>query len=115
MTGCTCEHPGWCERHQCHKHAHWHHLCKTNQAYFEAWEAGTGPGQFVENKGPRPASTVPHKEGWGDAVERHLKSIGVTQERYKEIKQMFGLPPTCGCDKRREWLNQVGRWWTGEK
>jgi hypothetical protein len=45
VTGCQCKDPGWCERHQCHKHARWHQLCQTNQAYFDAWENRIGPGQ----------------------------------------------------------------------
>lgn len=46
----------------------------------------------------------------GDQVEVMLASIGVTKERYKEVKQRFGLPPTCNCDERKEWLNRVGEW-----
>lgn len=45
MTGCTCDTPGFCERHQVKKNAHWHLLCKTNDRYFHAWEHGHGPGQ----------------------------------------------------------------------
>lgn len=47
MTGCVCKEPGWCERHQCLKHARWHELCQTHQGYFDAWEAGAGPGQHT--------------------------------------------------------------------
>lgn len=46
--------------------------------------------------------------GLGDRIERWLSSYGVTQEKYKEVKQKFGLPPTCGCDGRKEWFNKVG-------
>jgi hypothetical protein len=49
--------------------------------------------------------------GLGDALAAALSSIGVTKERYSEVKEMFGLPPSCGCDERREWLNRVGEWW----
>ena len=44
----------------------------------------------------------------GDWAERQLKSIGITQERYKQIKEKFGLPPTCNCGSRKAWLNRVG-------
>lgn len=117
MTGCECKEPGWCVRHQCEKHAHWHHLCQTNEAYFEAWEDGLGPGQPVITAPNRPVASVPQvgKYGWGDSMTSALKALGITEERYKEVKAMFGLPPTCGCSKRREWLNKVGRWWTGEE
>lgn len=114
MTGCVCKEPGWCERHQCQKHAHWHHLCQTNEDYFQAWEAGRGPGQGLP-KVVVPREPRPRKEGWGDAVTAALKKIGITEDRYKAVKELFGLPPTCGCPQRREWLNKVGRWWTGEK
>jgi hypothetical protein len=53
-------------------------------------------------------------DGWGDVLTRWLKDFGITEESYKEIKEKFGLPPTCDCSKRREWLNRVGRWWNKE-
>lgn len=111
---CSCPEPGWCERHGMKKHAHWHHLCQTRDGYRALWDAGTGPGQNL----PRvtvPREKKPSKYGWGDGVTAALKKIGVTEERYKAVKELFGLPPTCGCPQRREWLNKVGRWWTGEE
>lgn len=48
--------------------------------------------------------------GLGDRLERELTRMGITQDRYKEIKKRFGFPPTCSCDKRKEWLNRVGNW-----
>lgn len=49
-TGCQCNpenypYPHWCERHSVSKHPHWVFLCQTNAAYFDAYEAGRGPGQ----------------------------------------------------------------------
>ena len=112
MTDCQCHGPGFCERHKVQKGERWFQLCQTRDDYFQAWEAGTGPGQ------PKPQSVVkpPKKKpaGWGDAVTTALKKIGVTEEGYKAAKQLFGLPPTCGCAKRREWLNRVGEWWNGK-
>jgi hypothetical protein len=58
-------------------------------------------------QGPPP---VPNP-GLGDAVESLLKGIGVTQDRYKAAKELFGLPPNCGCNARKEWLNKVSDWW----
>ena len=46
--------------------------------------------------------------GLGDILERELIRMGITQDRYKEIKEKFGFPPTCGCEKRKQWLNKVG-------
>lgn len=44
----------------------------------------------------------------GDWVECHLTSLGVTKEWWVGIKSEVGLPPTCDCEERKEWLNQVG-------
>lgn len=49
----------------------------------------------------------------GDRVEATLKKLGVTPERYAAAKELFGLPPSCGCEARREWLDKVSRWWRG--
>lgn len=47
----------------------------------------------------------------GDYTERLLASIGITEDRYREAKELFGLPPTCGCSQRKQWLNDVSDWW----
>ena len=47
-------------------------------------------------------------EGFGDKVEKALNLMGITEDRYKEVKRMFGLPPKCNCSKRKAWLNKVG-------
>ena len=52
--------------------------------------------------------------GLGDWTEQQLKSIGVTQERYKAAKELFGLSPTCDCEGRKQWLNSVSDWWRGK-
>lgn len=44
----------------------------------------------------------------GDWVEAHLTRIGMTKERWIEIKTAVGAAPTCDCDERKEWLNRVG-------
>ena len=48
-------------------------------------------------------------EGFGDKVEKALKAMGITEDRYKEVKRMFGLPPKCNCSKRKAWLNKVSQ------
>lgn len=53
------------------------------------------------------------EEKLGDWTERQLKKIGVTPERYVQVKKLFGLAPTCGCDSRKKWLNGVSDWWRG--
>lgn len=92
--GCVCEQPGWCERHQCHKTPHWHRLCQTRPDYYAMWEAGRGPGQVV----PQP------KMGLGDYVEKVLSSVGITEQR---VTKLLGKP--CGCGKRKQKLNKLGR------
>ena len=111
---CSCPAPGWCERHGIKKHAHWHHLCQTKEAYRRIWDEGHGPGQLAIAR-DREAGSGEAREGWGDKVTTALKAIGITEERYKAVKEKFGLPPNCNCAGRREWLNKVGRWWNGEE
>lgn len=65
------------------------------------------PGRVDSRSADRPAPRL------GDYTERLLSSIGVTQDRYKAAKELFGLAPTCNCDKRKAWLNRVGEWWLG--
>ncbi len=54
------------------------------------------------------------RKGLGDYVERTLKKLGVTPERYAAVKDLFGLDPGCNCKARKEWLNKVSEWWRGE-
>jgi hypothetical protein len=49
--------------------------------------------------------------GLGDQVEGLLASIGITKDRYAAAKELFGLPPTCSCSSRQEWLNKISVWW----
>ena len=62
-----------------------------------------------------PAKRSVSTGGLGDFTERMLKTIGVTEDRYKAVKELFGLSPTCNCEKRKEWLNEVSRWWAGKQ
>lgn len=50
-----------------------------------------------------------HK-GLGDRIERALERFGVTEER---VSRMIGRP--CGCSKRKELLNKLGRSWQGNR
>ena len=54
------------------------------------------------------AAAVPTGPGRGDRVETALTAIGVTKERWSSFKSAFGLGPTCNCEARKDWLNQVG-------
>lgn len=45
--------------------------------------------------------------GLGDAIHRALEVVGVTPDR---VERLVGGP--CGCDRRQEQLNSLGRWAT---
>lgn len=51
----------------------------------------------------------------GDVVEKSLKFLGVTPERYVAFKAKFGAAPTCGCASRKRWLNDFSREFGGER
>ena len=59
----------------------------------------------VDEKHP----AYPHaRRGVGDYVADCLSAIGVTKQR---VSRLFGRP--CGCKKRQQWLNDVGRRFLG--
>lgn len=97
----------WCKYHQVRKTQHWLKLCRERDEFRAAWNSGTGPGQQKTDAESQPAGPM-----LGDAVARLLGRIGVTEDRYKEAKERFGLPPTCNCADRQAWLNRVSLWWS---
>lgn len=46
----------------------------------------------------------PVKQGLGDMVAGGLSAIGITEERVSKL-----VGGDCGCSKRKEFLNQLGR------
>lgn len=44
----------------------------------------------------------------GDAVERWLTAIGITRERVEAWTRTAGKPGGCGCEARKQWLNDAG-------
>jgi hypothetical protein len=61
----------------------------------------------LESKGIKANShAVEEMEGLGDIVESALKSVGITEDRFKE---WFNLKE-CGCSKRKAWLNNLFSW-----
>ena len=103
-----CKGIGWCERHQIFKPATLVNICRKRGDIFELWEQGIGPGQTDNPIKPS------KNKGLGDSLETVLTTLGITKDRYVEVKKLFGLPPTCNCDQRREWLNKVGEWFSGK-
>lgn len=47
--------------------------------------------------------------GLGNLVESALESCGVTKDRWIAFKTKVGLPSTCNCTRKKEYLNQLGR------
>lgn len=47
----------------------------------------------------------PHpRAGLGDQAAKALSVVGITEER---VSKLIGRP--CGCKKRKQWLNDIGR------
>ena len=61
-------------------------------------------GDLVTVDETHPAFPRERKPGLGDMVASALSAIGVTKER---VSRAIGKP--CGCAKRQEALNQLGR------
>lgn len=78
MTGCICNGPGFCERHQVNKTDNWHRLCKTNKAYFEAWEKGVGPGQVAHLTDDTTYMHAPRfNSGIGDTLAARFSALDI--------------------------------------
>lgn len=45
--------------------------------------------------------------GWGDKIASALGRVGITPDR---VTALLGVP--CGCEARKEKLNQLGAWAT---
>jgi hypothetical protein len=43
----------------------------------------------------------------GDRVEAALSAVGITQEKWLDAKETIGLPRTCNCAARKDWLNAL--------
>lgn len=55
----------------------------------------------------------------GDRTEAFLKKLGVTEEKYRSVKEKFGLRPECNCSGRKrklnDWDEAVRNWWNKQK
>ena len=60
----------------------------------------------LEKRGITPETTENELTGLGDLVESVLKSIGVTEQRYREWRNI----EDCDCSKRKRWLNSIISW-----
>ena len=68
--------------------------------------------KYGRRAGNRSASAAPKL---GDMLEEFLSGVGITKEGYRRAKEVFGMPPTCNCEKRKKWLNDVSDWWRKKK
>jgi len=59
-------------------------------------------------RNPKVRRNCTGKPGLGDLVEKMLTAVGITKQR---VAKITGKP--CGCQKRQEALNQLGRKLTG--
>lgn len=113
LTACECEQSGWCPRHQCTKTAHWHLLCRRQEAYFQMWEQGQGP--CLEGIGQPPPTEVADAEiashdgpgilrrawNFGQAAVRHATDGGVKVDD-AVYEQRLGICRACQlCDQSR--------------
>lgn len=96
----TCSDCAW--RFRQRKHVPTMHKCKvTGQTVVYK-----PPGWETRDKSVPPEQiTPPIKPQLGTSVEDLLKSYDITPEWWTGFKEKFGLPPTCGCKKRKDWLN----------
>jgi hypothetical protein len=100
---CQCAIPGggYCERHKVRKPQHFVNLCRTNLAYFQAWEEGRGPGQSKREpsfltEAWNVASAVlafVGNPGWVDAQTYHTR-LGICNACDKRSGHRCSV---CGC------------------
>lgn len=79
----------------------WQRLREMDQAMYQA--ALVQAREDKLNRLPSPK----RQGGLGTLVANALSKIGYTKERHIAIKKKLRLSPTCGCDKRKAWLNGV--------
>jgi len=133
-TGCECifqegDEEIFCPRHNVMKTPHQYNLCKKRRDYFQKWEEGRGPFQTPGSNAQVKHGTVktpeerqkekeegekrlakiekeqevPQKSrGLGDTIEKITKATGI-----RAVVDAFtkATGKDCGCEGRREWLN----------
>lgn len=78
----------------------------------ESRDLGDRTEVIVYSDGVEVSRSIKYKENSppaGDALEELLTSYGVTKEWWTDYKSKHGLPPTCGCDSRRQYLNDLSK------
>lgn len=125
-TNCECPAAGWCERHQCHKAARWHWLCRNRTDWFAEYEAGRGPrlsggkdappavfeqpGAFAAPPAPPPATDAPATAEALPCLHRGAS----TREVACQLCGMVGrLAPVYACAKHGEVT--IGRYKSGRQ
>jgi len=106
LTGCEkCN--GFCARHGIYKHPPWVRLCQTKQAYFDAWERGTGPGQERNE-----ATRKEHADARERQIERYHELWRELHSEQNPTPEWFAdwvsRVPNFGCSCR-SWLREYIR------
>jgi hypothetical protein len=65
-------------------------------------------GDHITVDETHPAYPATPKPGLGDMVAAGLSAVGITKERAQAVATAVGVKD-CGCKKRQERLNQLGR------
>ena len=98
-TGCVCSSPGYCKKLDMHIGGRKFELCRNSKKMHDIFH---GKSSEPTKKAIQDKTT----SGLGDKVESALKRVGITQDRVKR----FTGKKSCGCSKRKEKLNALGKW-----
>jgi hypothetical protein len=89
-----------------------------NNVYSKKPPASSLPVQEETAPPPKAPRRIPPKRtrgsakvaalGLGDRVESALQIAGITKDRWAAFKATMGLPATCNCDARKQYLNKLG-------
>jgi len=103
---CQCELAGYCERHSVRKATRLIELCQQRGDYWDAWEAGKGPGQNIPalRKEPKQEPLYNH---WGPLHNYAAKHAGKWHpERARRWYRAWValIPNSQGCNCRKKWI-----------
>ena len=103
---CQCELAGYCERHKIRKPKRLVELCKQRGSYWDAWEAGNGPGQG-EPAMQREPKLEPAYNHWCKLHYYpvvHAKDWDERKARRFYCGWVLAIPNSRGCQCQEKWL-----------
>jgi hypothetical protein len=92
------------------KHAHWHHLCQTDQEYFDAWEIGKGPGQRLGTGDKSDTSPPAPQYGPGTELHKLLAKFWINNRGGCNCKKHADVMNAWGPEICRERLDTILSW-----